>query len=191
MDCPHLVSENYWLGTATKRCCVHTLSTWDVTLRGCPNLVPGNQWLGTGTKLCCVHTLSTSYVTLRCCPHLVLGNQCLGTGTKWCCVHNLNTRYVTDCVHSYSISPCQTPFWNMSWAARAKQWNAQSLQKLLHTGTRCPLLCPSTRTRPCTLAPAPCPNSSVGMLEKKVCSHWCPVGTVLGHRARAPSVNAA
>ena len=129
------------------------------------------------------------------CSHLkypvVLGNQYLGTGTKWCCVHTLSARYVTDCVHSCSIPPCQTPFWSMNWAARTKQWNARNLQKLLHTGTRCPLLCPSTRSRPCTWAPAPCPNSSVGMLEKRVCSRWCPVGTVLGHRDRVPRVNAA
>ena len=160
-------------------------------IRDCPHLVPGNQWLGTGTKRCCVHTLSIRCVTLRGCPHLVLGNQYLGTGTKWCCVHTLSARYVTDCVHSYSISPCQTPFWNMNWLARTKQWTARNLQKLLHTGTRCPLLCPSTRSRPCTWAPAPCPNSSVGMLGKRVCSHWCPVGTVLGHRDRVPRVNAA
>ena len=23
---------------------------------------------------------------------------------------------IWDCVHSYSISPCQTPFWNLTWA---------------------------------------------------------------------------
>ena len=103
---------------------------------GCPHLVPGNQWLGTGTKRCCVHTLSIRCVTLRGCPHLVLGNQYLGTGTKWCCVHTLSAQYVTDCVHSHSISPCQTPFWNMNWVARTKQWTARNLQKLLHTGTR-------------------------------------------------------
>ena len=50
----------------------------------------------------------------RSCPHLVPGNQCLGTGTKCCCVHTLSTRW--DCVHSYSISPCHTPFWNLTWA---------------------------------------------------------------------------
>ena len=66
----------------------------------------------------------------------MLGNQYLGTGTKWCYVHTLSAQYVTDCVHSHSISPCQTPFWNMNWVARTKQWTARNLQKLLHTGTR-------------------------------------------------------
>ena len=100
---------------------------------------------------------------LRGCPHSVLGNQCMGTGTKWCCVHTSSTRYVTVCKVHKVLSPCQTPFSNMSLVARTKQWTAWNLKNCVHTGTRCPLLCPNTRSRPCTrAAPARCPNSSVG-----------------------------
>ena len=35
-----------------------------------------------------------------------------------------------DGIHNYSISPCQTPFWNMSLAVTTKQWTARNLQKL-------------------------------------------------------------
>ena len=34
------------------------------------------------------------------------------------------------CSYFESISPCQAPFWNMSLAARTKQWTARNLQKL-------------------------------------------------------------
>ena len=74
-----------------------------------------------------------------------------------------------DSVRSYSISLCQTPFWNVSLAARTKQWTVRNLYKnRVHTGTRCLLLHPSTRSRPGTRVPARCPNSSVGTWEKGV-----------------------
>ena len=50
---------------------------------------------------------------------------------------------IYDCLHSYSMSPCQALFWNMSLAPRTKQWTTRNLQKLWHTGTWCPLLCPN------------------------------------------------
>ena len=76
---------------------------------------------------------------------------------------------ICDCVHSKSILPSQTPFWNMSLVARTKQWTAPELNKnAVHTRTRCPLCCLSTRSRPCTRAPAPCPNFSVGTWKKGV-----------------------
>ena len=71
--------------------------------------------------------------TLRGCPHLLLGNQCLGRVTKCCCVHTLSNRYVKSCVHSYSLSPCRTPFWNMSLATNTKQWTAEELTKTICT----------------------------------------------------------
>ena len=57
---------------------------------------------------------------------------------------------------------------NMSFATITKPWSHchRTNKNGVHTGTWCPLLRPSTRSRPCTGAPAPCPNSSVGMLEK-------------------------
>ena len=90
--------------------------------------------------------MALSMETFRGCPHLVLGNQCLGTGTKWCCVHTLSTRYVSVYI-SYSISPCQPPFSNLGLAARTKQWIGlpRTYKKYVHTGTRCPLLCPNSR----------------------------------------------
>ena len=58
---------------------------------------------------------------------------------------------------------------NMSFATITKPWSHchRTNKNSVHTGTWCPFLCPSTRSRPCTRAPAPCPNSSVGMLQKK------------------------
>ena len=47
-----------------------------------------------------------------------------------------------ECVHSYLISPCQTPFWNTSLATGTKHWSASKPLKKkygVHTGTRCPL----------------------------------------------------
>ena len=54
---------------------------------------------------------------------------------------------IRECVHSYSISACQPPFWNLSLAARTKQWIGlpRTYKKYVHTGTRCPLLCPNSR----------------------------------------------
>ena len=76
---------------------------------------------------------------------------------------------ICDCVHSKFVSPCETPLWNMSLVARTKQWTAPELNKnALYTRTRCPLLCLSTRSRPCTWAPAPWPNFSVGSWKNGV-----------------------
>ena len=76
---------------------------------------------------------------------------------------------ICDCVHSKFISPCETLLWNMSLVARTKQWTAPELNKnAVHTRTRCPLCCLSTRSRPCTWAPAPWPNFSVGSWKKGV-----------------------
>ena len=101
-----------------------------------------------------------------------LGIHCMVTGPKWCSVHAVK-HPICNCVHSYSISPCQTPFFkNMSFATITKPWSLTELViKCVHTGTQCPLLCPSTSSRSCTRAPAPCPNSSMGMLGKRVCSY--------------------
>ena len=73
----------------------------------------------------------------RDCPHLVPCNQCLGSGTKWCCVHNLSTLYATVYIIS-QLSPCQTPFWNMSLTVMTKQWTAPELTKTVCTqGHQC------------------------------------------------------
>ena len=46
-----------------------------------------------------------------------------------------------ECVHSYLISTCQTPFWNTSLATGTKQWTTPKLKKnSVHIGTWCPLL---------------------------------------------------
>ena len=56
-------------------------------------------------------------------------------------------------------------------------------KKSLHKNYPCPLPPKITwQERPCTRAPAPYPNSSVGMLEKRVCWHQCPASTVLWHQ---------
>ena len=56
-------------------------------------------------------------------------------------------------------------FWNDYKAVDGHRTNKNGV----HTGARCPLSCPSTKSRPGTRAPATCPNSSVGVLEKRVC----------------------
>ena len=48
------------------------------------------------------------------------------------CVHDQ-----CDCIHGYSISPCQMPFWNMCLEARTKQWAATELTKMLCTRSPC------------------------------------------------------
>ena len=58
---------------------------------------------------------------------------------------------ICNCVHSYSISPSQTSFFkSMSFAQDGHRTNKNDV----HTGARCPLSCPSTRSRACTRAPA-------------------------------------
>ena len=93
------------------------------------------------------------YSLIRDCPHLVLGYR----HKMLLCSHFEYLIY--DCVHSYSILPCQMPLWNMSLAARTKQWTAPNLQKLcVH---RDPVLT-SVPEYKVTQAQAPCLNSSVG-----------------------------
>lgn len=96
------------------------------------------------------HSTNHSYGDLRIvergCPHMVLGNQCLGTRTKYCFLNSHFVYPIWDCVHSYSILPCQMPFSNMTWAW---QWAVQTEvvdcprtnKNGVHTVTRCPLLC--------------------------------------------------
>ena len=46
----------------------------------------------------------------------------LGTGTKWCYIQTLGSRYVTVySTYMYSLSPCQTPFWNLNLARESKK----------------------------------------------------------------------
>ena len=73
------------------------------------------------------------------CSHLVLGNHCLDIGTKRCCVHTLSTLY---CATVYIVTPCQTLYWNMSLAARTKQWTARNLQKLCAQRDPVPIFVP-------------------------------------------------
>ena len=105
---------------------------------------------------------------LRVCPHSEPWNQCLGPGTKWCCVHTVSTRYATAYIVTPFLSVRRHFFKNMSLATITKPWTATELKNGVHTGTQCPILCPSTRSRPCTRAPAPCPNSSSGTRKKGV-----------------------
>ena len=42
------------------------------------------------------------------------------------------------------VTPCQTRYWNMSLAARTKQWTARNLQKLCAQRVRYPFLCPNS-----------------------------------------------
>ena len=76
---------------------------------------------------------------------------------------------ICDSVHSYFISPCQTPFETWAFSSKDEAMDCLRTNKnCVHTGTRCPLLCLTTRWRPCGRAPAPCPSSSVGTWRKGV-----------------------
>ena len=95
-------------------------------------------WNHTKSRITCIFTLllliiiipavsqwvQHMYSLIRDCPHLVLGYR----HKMLLCSHFGYPIY--DCVHSYSILPCQMPLWNMSLAARTKQWTARNLQKL-------------------------------------------------------------
>lgn len=84
-------------------------------------------------------------ITVRGCPHLTRQKMVL-------CSH-LEYLIATTGVHDYTISPCQTPFWNLSLAVRTRRWTAPELTK---NGVL-------TRThRPCTRTLALCPNACLG-----------------------------
>ena len=53
---------------------------------------------------------------------------------------------ICDCIHSFSISPCQMPFWNKSLATGTTVDCLRISKNCVHPGTRT-LLCPSTRSR--------------------------------------------
>ena len=83
-------------------------------------------------------------------------------------------------VHSYSLSPCETLFWNLSIARSTPHWLSQELSKnAVHTWTRCP---PSAWE---LLRHRHGAQILSWVLEKRVCSHQCPASTVLWHRAWA------
>ena len=124
-------------------------------------------WNHTKSRITCIFTLllliiiipavsqwvQHMYSLIRDCPHLVLGYR----HKMLLCSHFEYLIY--DCVHSYSILPCQMPLWNMSLAARTKQWTAPNLQKLcVHRD----LVLTSVPEYKVTQAQAPCLNSSVG-----------------------------
>ena len=100
---------------------------------------------------------------------------------------------ICDCVHSYSISPCQMPLRNISLWQREQSSGLQGTYKnCVHRGTQCPLLCPSTRWRPqLVVEHRHRARILAWVLEKRVCSYQCLANTVIGHRVQAPSVNAA
>ena len=83
------------------------------------------------------------------------GNQCLDAGAKWCCVRTLSTDPICNRVH---IATPNRPSWRHfeTWAEQRAQSSGlpQNLAKNgEHTVTRwSALLCPSTRSWPCTRA---------------------------------------
>ena len=48
------------------------------------------------------------------------------------CVYTLRTQYVSVYI-IYSLSPCQTPFWNASLAGSAEQWIVLELATMMRT----------------------------------------------------------
>ena len=48
------------------------------------------------------------------------------------CSHIERVPAICNRVHSYSISPCRTPFWNKNLAASTKQWTAPEQKRCAH-----------------------------------------------------------
>ena len=83
-------------------------------------------------------------------------------------------------VHSYSLWPCHTLFWNLRIARSTKQWISPELNKnAVHTGTWCPL------SAWVLLRHWHGAQILWWVLEKRVCSHQSPASTLLWHRAWA------
>ena len=80
-------------------------------------------------------------------------NEYQGTGTKWCCFHTLSILYVIV----YIVAPEAILKQELSNEYKAVDC-LRTNKNNVHTGTRSPLSCPSTRS----LLPAPFPNSNVG-----------------------------
>ena len=65
------------------------------------------------------------FISQRGCPNLVPGREPL---------HGYREYPICNCVHSYSISPCQTPFFkSMRFATISKPWMATELTKTVCT----------------------------------------------------------
>ena len=71
---------------------------------------------------------------------------------------------IINCAHSYFISPCQTPFWNMSLAASTKPWTAPDLSKTVCAQGPGAQFCAVVQGLVLVLGhrPATRPNSSLG-----------------------------
>ena len=122
-----------------------------------------------------------------CCAHLMPENQYLVTssllrrGSRWVSPSKRPLRRresylhkmvlwsslecsIIDCVHSYFISLCQTPFWNMSLAASTKPGTAPDLSKTVCAQGPGAHFCAVVQGLVLVLGhrPATRPNSSLG-----------------------------
>ena len=126
-------------------------------------------------------------ILLEGCAHLLPGKQCLGTSTKLyrCCVHTLRTRYIT--VHI--VTPFRPVTRNFEQQVQNSGLPQKKPKRCAH-GDQVPYFCPSTRSRPCTQAPSPFPNSSVSTWKKDVFTLVPSKYRTRGHRAQTPTVDA-
>ena len=85
---------------------------------------------------------------------------------------------ICNCVHSYSNSPFQTPFWDLSLAGSYKAVNCPGTNKKgMHTGIQWPLLMPEYRDSGTVTVP----EFRRGYL--KISGQWVPYpGTVTWHQ---------
>ena len=128
------------------------------------------------------------FISQRGCQNLVPGRKPL---------HGYSEYPICDCVHSYSISPCQTPFLkNMSFGMITKQWMATELTKTVctqgpgaHFRARVQSLdlVLGHRQRVRILAWVCLKKGCVDISSQRVQYS----GTGFGHRVRVPSVKAA
>ena len=98
-------------------------------------------------------------------------NQCLGIGTNWMMLCSHLDHPVCG-MSSYIVTPFHPVRRYFETWANSIEYKVVDFTRTnktgVHTGTRCPLLCPSTRPRPCTQVSASCPNSSEDTWDKGV-----------------------
>ena len=130
------------------------------------------------------------YSLIRGCPDLVLGNQFLGNSTKWCCVHTLSTQYMTVyiVVLHFALSDATLKY---ELSSKNKAVDCTKLTKIVCTQGPSAHFCARVQGLDLILRHRHHARILVWVPKKRVCSHSCPLSTVLGHCAWSPSVNAA
>ena len=107
----------------------HTLQTWAPDTNYNPRLalVP-SPLIHAGKNSIYANRIITNYIFNRASDNPKRRRCCPGYRHKMVLCSHLEYP-ICDCVHIKSISPSQTPYWNMSLVASTKQWTAPELTK--------------------------------------------------------------